>query len=169
MENLETIIAVCGASVALCIMVVFGGGIVYLIHLKNRSLRKAAQAWHSTTGRVLETRVVPRVYFWGGITEAEAEAQVKKWKEEEKFKPKDLLAGVLMMFGPVGEFAGELVSPARGGGSNLDEWPMVVYEYEVDGSNTSATACAWKIPADPPQAAAGIRSAYSHATRKARQ
>jgi hypothetical protein len=137
MESIETIIMVCGGSVGLCLIVVFGGGIVFLIHLKNRSLRKAAQSWHSTTGRILDTRVVPRLYFRRGITEAEAEAQVRKWREEEKFKPedlpKDLLAGVLGMFGPVGEFAGDLVSPVRGGGKELEEWPMVVYEYEVDG------------------------------------
>jgi hypothetical protein len=136
MESIETIIWVCGGSVTLCLIVVFGGGIVFLIHLKNRSLRKAAQNWHSTKGRILETRVVPRVYFWRGITEAEAEAQVRKWREEEKFKPedlpKDLLAGVLSLF--IGdELASEFVSVPKGGGRELEEWPMVVYEYEVNG------------------------------------
>ncbi|NWG07002.1 MAG: DUF3592 domain-containing protein [Chloroflexi bacterium] len=133
LETIEIIIAVCIGSAAVCITVVFGGAIVYIIHLGNRSIRKAAQSWHSTQGRVLDTRVVPRVYFWGGITEAEAEAQVKKWKEEEKFRPADLPAAILSMFGPVGEFAGELISPPRGGGRELEEWPMVTYEYEIDG------------------------------------
>ncbi|MEW6084824.1 MAG: DUF3592 domain-containing protein [Chloroflexota bacterium] len=133
-ETIETIILVCGSSAAVCIMAVFGGAIVYIVYLGNRSIRKAAQSWHSTQGRVIDTRVVPRVYFWGGITEAEAEAQVKKWKEEEKLRPADLPAAILSMFGPVGEFAGDLVSTPRGGPqSELEEWPMVTYEYEIDG------------------------------------
>jgi hypothetical protein len=135
METIETIIWVCGGSVVVCLIVVFGGGIVFLIHLNNRSLRKAAQSWHSTTGRILDTRVVPRVYFRRDITEAEAEALVRQWREEEKFKlkdlPKNLLAEVLYLF--IGEFASEFISVPKGGGRELEEWPMVVYEYEVNG------------------------------------
>lgn len=134
MENPETIIGICLGAGILCVIVLFGGGLIFLLNRRNAKLRQAAQSWNSTTGRVLDTRVVPRVYFWLGITEAEAEAQVRKWREEEKLKPEDLLAGVLMMFGPVGEFAGELVSPQRDGGQHeLEEWPMVVYGYEVNG------------------------------------
>lgn len=87
MENLEPIIVVCGASGMLCITILFGSGIIFLINLKNRSLRKTAQSWHSTQGRVLDTRVVPRVYFWQGITGAEAEARVKKWKAMTSSRP----------------------------------------------------------------------------------
>jgi hypothetical protein len=82
--------------------------------------------------------VVPRVYFRRDITEAEAEALVRQWREEEKFKlkdlPKNLLAVVLSFF--IGDLASEFISAPfiqRGGGRELDEWPMVVYEYEVNG------------------------------------
>ena len=132
--NLETIIGICLGAGMLCIVVLFGGGLIFLLNRRNTKLRDAAQAWNSTTGRVIDSRVVPRVYFQLGITEAEAQARVKKMKEENKLKPEDVLGGVLAVFGPVGEMAGDLITPERtDGGYNLEEFPMVVYEYEVDG------------------------------------
>jgi hypothetical protein len=133
--NLETIIGICLGAGILCIGVLFGGGLIFLLNRRNRKLSDAAQAWNSTTGRVLDSRVVPRVYFQLGITEAEAEARVKKLKEDNKIKPEDLLSGVLVLFGPAGELAGDLIAPERAGGEyNLEEFPMVVYEYEVNGT-----------------------------------
>ena len=77
---------------------------------------------------------MPRVYFQHGITEAEAQARVKKMKEENKLKPEDILSGVLVLFGPAGELAGDLIAPERAdGGYNLEEFPMVMYEYAVNG------------------------------------
>jgi hypothetical protein len=132
--NLETILGICLGAGIVCIAVLFGGGLIFLLNRRNRRLRQAAQSWQSTTGRVLDSRVVPRVYFQHGITEAEAEARVKKMKEDNKLKPEDLLSGVLILFGPVGELAGDLIDPERtDGGYNLEEFPMVVYEYEVNG------------------------------------
>jgi hypothetical protein len=135
LSNLETIIGIILLTVFLCVAVLFGGGLIFLLNRRNRKLRQAAQAWSSTTGRVLDSRVVPRVYFQLGITEAEAEARVKKMKEDNKLKPEDLLSGVLVLFGPVGELAGDLIAPERpDGGYNLEEFPMIVYEYEVNGT-----------------------------------
>jgi hypothetical protein len=132
--NLETIIGVCVGSGILCIAVLFGGGLVFLLNRRNRKLRQAAQSWSSTTGRVLASRVVPRIYFQQGITEAEAQARVQKLKEDNKLKPEDLLSGILALFGPAGDLAGDLVSPERANSEyNLEEFPMVVYEYEVNG------------------------------------
>src|SRR4026209_2911677 len=100
--NLETIIGICLGAGILTTGVLFGGGLIFLLNRRNKKLRDAAQAWNSTTGRVLDSRVVPRVYFQLGITEAEAEARVNKMKEDNKLKPEDLLGGVLVLFGPVG-------------------------------------------------------------------
>ena len=133
--NLETIIGICLGAGILSIGVLFSGGLIFLLNRRNKKLRDAAQAWNSTTGRVLDSRVVPRVYFQQGITEAEAEARVNKMKEDNKLKPEDLLGGVVVLFGPVGELAGDLVAPERTDGSyHLEEFPMVVYEYEVNGT-----------------------------------
>ena len=133
--NLETTLGLCVGAGILCIAVLFGGGLIFLLNRRNKKLRDAAQSWASTTGRVLDSRVVPRVYFQLGITESEAQARVQKMKEENKLKPEDLLSGVLILFGPVGELASDLVSPERGNGEYLlEEFPMVVYEYEVGGT-----------------------------------
>ena len=133
-SNLETIIGICLGAGILCIGVIFGGGLIFLLNRRNKKLRDTAQSWGSTTGRVLDSRVVPRVYFQLGITEAEAEARVKKMKEDAKIKPEDLLGGVLALFGPVGELADDLIAPERTNSEyNLEEFPMVVYEYEVNG------------------------------------
>ncbi len=132
--NLETIIGICLGAGMLCIAVIFGGGLVFLLNRRNKKLRDAAQSWSSTTGRVLDSRVVPRVYFQLGITEAEAEARVKKMKEDAKIKPEDLLGGVLILFGPAGELADDLIAPERVNSEyHMEEFPMVVYEYEVNG------------------------------------
>jgi hypothetical protein len=133
-SNLETIIGIILGAGALCVVVLFGGGLIFLLNRRNRKLHQAAQSWNSTTGRVLDSRVVPRVYFQLGITEAEAEARVKKMKEDNKLKPEDLLSGVLVLFGPVGELASDLIVPERTDAEySLEEFPMVVYEYEVKG------------------------------------
>ncbi len=77
---------------------------------------------------------MPRVYFQHGITEAEAQARVQKMKEENKLKPEDLLGGILVLFGPVGEMADDLIAPERTNSEyHLEEFPRVVYEYEVNG------------------------------------
>ncbi|GEM_PF-1330131 len=132
--NLETIIGICLGAGILCIGVIFGGGLIFLLNRRNAKLRQAAQSWNSTTGRVLDSRVVPRVYFQLGITEAEAEARLKKMREDAKIKPEDLLGGVLLLFGPAGELAGELIAPERTNSEyHMEEFPMVVYEYEVNG------------------------------------
>ncbi len=132
--NLETIIGICLGAGILCIGVLFGGGLIFLLNRRNAKLRQAAQSWNSTTGRVLDSRVVPRVYFQLGITEAEAEAHLKKMKEDAKIKPEDLLSGVLLLFGPVGELAGDLIAPETTNSEyHMEEFPMVVYEYEVNG------------------------------------
>lgn len=132
--NLETIVGICLSVGILCIAILFGGGLIFLLNRRNQKLRQAAQSWASTTGRVIDSRVVPRVYFQLGITEAEAEARVKKMREDNKLKPEDLLSGVLVLFGPAGELASDLIDPERPtGGYSLEEFPMVVYEYEVHG------------------------------------
>lgn len=132
--NLETIVGICIGSGIVCIAVLFGGGLIFLLNRRNRKLQQAAQSWSSTTGRVLDSRVVPRVYFQQGITEAEAQARVQKLKEANKLKPEDLLRGVLVLFGTAGELAADLADPERSSGEyNLEEFPMVVYEYEVNG------------------------------------
>ena len=133
--DLETIIGIILFSVIFCIAALFAGGLIFLLNRRNNKLRDAAQSWSATTGRVIDSRVVPRLYFQGGITEAEAEARVKKMKEENKIKPEDLLSGVLVLFGPVGELAGDLIQPERENSEYLlEEFPMVVYEYEVNGT-----------------------------------
>jgi hypothetical protein len=132
--NLETIIGIILFAGFSCIAVIFGGGLIFLLNRRNKKLRQAAQAWNSTTGRVIDSRVVPRVYFQLGVTEEEAQARVKKMREDNKLKPEDLLGGVLAVFGDVGELAGGLISPERTAGEHmLEEFPMVVYEYEVNG------------------------------------
>lgn len=132
MDNLETVIGILLGAGALCIIVIFGGGLVFLLNRRNRKLRQAARSWASTTGRVLDSRVVPRVYFQGGITEAEA--RIKMMKQDAKIKPEDLLGGVLALFGPVGELADDLIAPERTNSEYLmEEFPMVVYEYTVNG------------------------------------
>jgi hypothetical protein len=138
-SNLETIIGICLGAGILCIAVLFGGGLIFLLNRRNKKLRDAAQSWNSTTGRVIDSRVVPRVYYQQGITEAEAQARIQKFKEESKLKPEDLLAAlssVLVIFGPVGELADDLITPEHirtQGEYNMEEFPMVVYEYEVNG------------------------------------
>ena len=133
--SLETIIGLILFGGISCVAILFGGGLIFLLNRRNRKLRDAAQSWNSTTGRVLDSRVVPRVYFQLGITQAEAEARVKKMKEDNKLQPEDLLSGVLVLFGPAGELAGDLIAPERADGEYmLEEFPMVVYEYEVDGT-----------------------------------
>jgi len=138
-SNLETIIGICLGAGMLCIGVIFGGGLIFLLNRRNRKLRDAAESWNSTTGHVIDSRVVPRVYFQQGITEAEAQVRVQKFKEESKLKPEDLLAALssgLVIFGPIGELADDLITPERirtEGEYNMEEFPMVVYEYEVNG------------------------------------
>ena len=133
--NLETIIGLIIFAGISCVAILFGGGLIFLLNRRNRKLRQAAQSWGSTTGRVIDSRVVPRLYFQGGITEAEAEMHIQKMKEENKLRPEDLLGGVLMLFGPAGELASDLITPERtDSGYMLEEFPMVVYEYEVDGT-----------------------------------
>ena len=135
MDNLETIIGILLGTGALCIIVLFGGGLIFLLNLRNRKLKQAAQTWASTTGLVIDSRVVPRVYFQQGITEAEAEARIKMMKQDAKIKPEDLLGGVLVLFGPAGELAGDLIAPERTNSEyNMEEFPMVVYEYNVNGT-----------------------------------
>lgn len=132
--NLETIIGICIGAGILCVMILFGGGLIFLLNRRNKKLRTAAQAWISTTGRVIDSRIVPRAYFQQGITEAEAQARVKKMREESKLKPEDILSSALTLFGPAGELAGDLIAPEyANAGYNLEEFPMVVYEYEVNG------------------------------------
>jgi hypothetical protein len=137
--NLETIIGICLGAGMLCIGVIFGGGMIFLLNRRNAKLRQAAQSWSSATGRVIDSRVVPRVYFQQGITEAEAQARIQKFKEESKLKPEDLgaaLSSMLEIFGPVGELADDLITPERirtEGEYTMEEFPMVVYEYEVNG------------------------------------
>jgi Protein of unknown function (DUF3592) len=134
MDSLETIIGIVLLAVFLCVAVIFGGGLIFLLNRRNTKLRQAAQSWSSTTGQVIDSRVVPRVYFQQGITEAEAQARVAKMKEHNKLKPEDFLSSALVMFGPVGELAGDLIDPERtDGGYNLEEFPMIVYEYQVNG------------------------------------
>lgn len=74
--NLETIIGICLGAGMLCSAVIFGGGLIFLLNRRNAKLRQAAQSWSSTTGHVLDSRIVPRVYFQYGVTEAEAQARV---------------------------------------------------------------------------------------------
>ena len=132
--NLETIIGICLGAGFLCIAIILGGGLIFLLNRRNQKLRQAAQSWSSTTGRVIDSRVVPRMNFQLGMTEEEAQARVKKMKEDNKLKPEDLLGGILAVFGPAGELASDLVSPERADGEyNLEEFPMIVYEYEVNG------------------------------------
>jgi hypothetical protein len=132
--NLETIIGICLGAGILGIAILFGGGLIFLLNRRNQKLRQAAGSWNSTTGRVIDSRIVPRVYFQLGITEEEAQARVKKMREDNRLKPEDLLGGVLVLFGPVGELAGDLIAPERAdGGYSLEEFPMVVYVYEVHG------------------------------------
>src|SRR5688572_3016347 len=111
MDSLENIIGVVLLAVFLCIAVLFGGGLIFLLNRRNKKLRDAAQSWSSTTGRVLDSRVVPRVYFQQGLTEAEAQARVKKMKEDAKIKPEDILSSALILFGPAGELASDFLDP----------------------------------------------------------
>jgi hypothetical protein len=132
--NLETIIGIIIFSGLLCIVVIFGGGLIFLLNRRNRKLREAAQSWGTTTGKVIDSRVVPRVYFQVGITEEEAEVRVKKMKEDAKIKPEDILSSALILFGPAGELASDLIAPERTNSEySLEEFPMVVYEYKVNG------------------------------------
>ncbi len=134
-SNIETILGICVGAGILCVIVLFGGGLIFLLNRRNKKLRDAAQSWSSTTGRVIDSRVVPRVYFQQGITEAEAQARIKKMKEDAKIKPEDLLGGVLILFGPLGELADDLIVPERTNSEyHMEEFPMVVYEYEVGGT-----------------------------------
>lgn len=137
--NLETILGICVGAGILCVIVLFGGGLIFLLNRRNKKLRDAAQSWSSTTGHVIDSRVVPRVYFQQGITEAEAQARIQKFKEESKLKPEDLVSAfssMLAIFGPVGELADDLLSPKHRrteDAYNMEEFPMVVYEYQVNG------------------------------------
>ena len=134
MDSLETIIGIVIFTVLLCVAVIFGGGLIFLLNRRNKKLRDAAQSWASTKGRVTDSRVVPRVYFQQGITEAEVQARVQKMKEDSKLKPEDILSSVLILFGPAGELAGDLIEPERTNSAyHMEEFPMVVYEYEVGG------------------------------------
>lgn len=136
MDSLETVIGIVLLAVFLCVAVLFAGGLIFLLNRRNKKLSDTAQSWSSTTGRVIDSRVVPRVYFQQGITEAEAQARVAKLKEENKLKPEDLVSGVLVLFGPIGELADDLFGPERANANSehqLEEFPMVVYEYEVNG------------------------------------
>ena len=127
----EIIITVCFAAGILGIVVVFGGGLMWLIGRRNRGLRQAAQGWKSTSGRVLESRIAHHAYFQLGITEAEAQARVQRIKDANKPRPADALAAVLSVFGDAGELAGDVITD--GGAHDAGDWPLVVYEYEVDG------------------------------------
>ena len=136
MENfgvLEIVIAVCVAGAILGVVVVFGGGLMFLIGRRNRGLRQAAQSWKSTTGKVLESRVAHHVYFQLGITEEEAQARVKAIKDANKPKPIDAVAAVLSVFGDPGQLLGDLITD--GGAHDSGDWPLVVYEYEVGAVN----------------------------------
>lgn len=133
-SNLEAILGICLGAGILCVIVLFGGGLIFLLNRRNKKLRTAAQSWSSTTGRVIDSRVVPRVYFQQGITEAEAQARVQKMKEDVKIKPEDILSSALILFGPVGELVDDLTAPDRTNSAyHLEEFPMVVYEYQVNG------------------------------------
>ncbi len=129
--NLETIIGIVLSVGILCILVLFGGGLMFLLSRRDRKLRQAASAWNSTTGRVIDSRVAHRSYFQLGITQEEAEARVKKIKEDNKPRPSDALAIALSLFGDGGELASDLLM--SDGQKDLGEWPLVVYEYEVNG------------------------------------
>lgn len=129
--TLETIIGICLGAGMLCIVVVFGGGLIFLLNRRNKKLRQAAQAWNSTTGHVIDSRVAHRVYFQLGISQEEAETRLKNLKEGNKPKAEDALAAALSLFGDAGELAGDFVT--TGGQHDSGNWPLVVYEYEVNG------------------------------------
>ncbi len=129
--NLETIIGICLSVGFLCAAVLFGGGLIFLLNRRDRKLRQAAQSWSTTTGKVIESRLARRIYFQLGITEQEAEARLKQLKESQKPGAEDALAFALSLLGNPGELAADLIGSE--GQHDSGDWPLVVYEYEVNG------------------------------------
>jgi hypothetical protein len=117
------------AGVILCAGSLIAGPILFLLARRDRGLRRAARAWPSVTGQVLEARVVdtPRHHY--GLTLEEAEARLRHQANLPAGGPERVLAIALGLLDSPLELAAEQILPAE---AERDHWPLIIYAYAVN-------------------------------------
>ena len=120
-SNLEGVIGSVVAIACIGLVALFAVPVTMAIARKNRARRQAARAWPAASGKVIDSKVVMSRALHMGLTVEEAEARIGKQR---------VLAIALGVLDDPMEFIEDRVSasPAESG-----HWPLVVYEYEVNG------------------------------------